>query len=537
MGELKLPQFQRELVWSLKKSANLLDSVLRGYPIGSVIFWKTTKRLDEVRDIGEMIFPPAGENIQIDYIIDGQQRITSLYAILEGETIKKGNKKINYKNVYVDLNVDPEEKNDTPIVVLENEKEKEDETKEGKRYIKLHDILHPTSTITDRYSEHKKGMITSYGRKITKFSLPAIELIEADIEVVIEVFTRLNTGGKVLGVFEIMVARTYDAKLKFDLSKKYKELSKKLGDWKISDSTVLQVVSALLEKNCSKKKILSLEKDAFINIWDRAFDAIITTIDFFKKHYRIPSSKLLPYDGLIVLFAYYFYRKGRKITAPTGDEEKYLKDLFWRVSLGERYNSATAPKITQDLKKIDIILTGKRPPYEWEVDTSPESIKNNGEFSAGRSFIKAILVIYAAKKPKCFRTGGDVTLDDNYLKQANSKNYHHFFPKGFLNKKSTNIVEESFNDGEEKKDFYVNHILNITIIDAGLNSNTIRAHAPSKYLSAFQDEDPKLQLKEHLKTHLIDLDKDKVLENNYKKFFDNRAKRVSKELKKLIILN
>ncbi len=520
-GTLKLPQFQRELVWPLKKSATLLDSILRGYPIGSIILWKTTERFDDIRDIGGVdYFQEAPKDIQIDYIIDGQQRITSLYAILEGITIKK----TDYSEVYVDLEVDPEVNDDKPIVVLENEKEKEDESEEYKRYIKLHDLLEDKRIVTDQYSENKQDRITSYGRKISSFPLPAIYLLEAGIDIVVEAFTRLNTGGKPLGIFEIMVARTYDAKRNFDLAKKYTALSKKLGDWKISNSTILQVVSALLETNCSKKKVLLLEKDDFISTWDGAVDAIERTIDFFKKNYQIPVSKLLPYDGLIVLFAYYFFHqrndKGKKITTPTKKDADNLKELFWRVSLGERYSSATETKITQDLKKINIIIAGDRPKYEWEVDTSPKRIITDGYWSINKSFVKAILVIYAAKKPKCFKTGSDVILDNSYLKQANSKNYHHFFPTKFL-------------EDNGKEDSYINHILNITIIDESLNKGDIGARAPSDYLSEFKKENAKI--KEHLKTHLIDLDKDGVLNDEYDTFFNNRAERVSKELEKLII--
>lgn len=355
--------------------------------------------------------------------------------------------------------------------------------------------------------------------------MPEIELSsEADIEVATEVFTRLNTGGKSLSVFEIMVAKTYDDEREFDLSEKYEELCEELGDWEIPDSTILQLISILLTQQCSRKVILLLKRDAFIDIWDDAVDYIKTAIDFFKKDYRIPVSKLLPYDGLIVPFAYYFCEKSKKtkkkIVTPIGDDAKYLQDLFWRIAISERYSAALESRLVQDVRRVDTILKGKKPTYDWPIDTSPKRFLQDGEFRIGASFTKAILVIYAAKKPKCFRTGRDVTLDNNYLKQANSKNYHHFFPK--------KILKEADYD-----DFYINHILNITMIDDGLNKGIIGARLPSDYLSEFKKENP--NLKKHLETHLIDLEKDKVLKNDYETFFENRAKRVSAELKKLII--
>ncbi len=535
-GRFKIPQFQRDFVWTLEKSAALLDSIIKGYPIGSIILWKTTETLRSVKNIGRIDFIDAKKGTQVDYVIDGQQRITSLYAILEDAKITNANgKTINYQDIYIDLDVDSDANGDEKIVVLKIET-----TEDPKRYIRLHELQESNFSFIAEYHEDRREKIKKYRDKINAFNFPIINLPDnANIEVATEIFTRLNTGGKSLTLFEIMVAKTYSEKLSFDLLEKYEELSEEIGEWEIPASVVLQVVSVLAKEQCSKKLILALKREEFIDIWEDVVDSIKTAIEFFKNNYRIPVSKLLPYDVLIIPFAYYFFKKrndkGKRVISPIGDDKKYLQDLFWRIALSGRYSSSVESKVTQDIGRVNKILEGKRPPYDWSVDTSPESIKNNGEFSAGRSFIKAILAIYAAEKPRCFRTGGDVTLDNSYLKIARSKNYHHFFPKGFLNKKNINIVEESFNDGEEKKDFYVNHILNITIIDAELNKGAIGARAPKDYLSGFQKEDPELKLKEHLKTHLINLDKDEVLENNYKKFFDNRAKRVSAEIKKRII--
>ena len=50
-GQIKIPQFQREFVWDMQKSANLMDSIIKGYPIGTFIFWKTKERLRSVRDV------------------------------------------------------------------------------------------------------------------------------------------------------------------------------------------------------------------------------------------------------------------------------------------------------------------------------------------------------------------------------------------------------------------------------------------------------------------------------------------------------
>ena len=80
-GRIKIPQFQREFVWSKESSAKLIDSILKGYPIGTFILWKTQERLRSVRNIGGLDIPetPAGDSVY--YVLDGQQRITSLFCI------------------------------------------------------------------------------------------------------------------------------------------------------------------------------------------------------------------------------------------------------------------------------------------------------------------------------------------------------------------------------------------------------------------------------------------------------------------------
>ncbi len=88
-GEIKIPQFQRDFVWSLQSSATLLDSIVKGYPVGTFIFWATRERLRSVRNLGKFTLPTAREGDLVSYVLDGQQRLTSLFAILNGLSIAR----------------------------------------------------------------------------------------------------------------------------------------------------------------------------------------------------------------------------------------------------------------------------------------------------------------------------------------------------------------------------------------------------------------------------------------------------------------
>lgn len=513
-GEIKIPQFQREFVWDLKKSAKLMDSIIKGYPIGTFIFWRTKERLRAIRNLGSFVLPELGEGEFLNFVLDGQQRLTTLFATLKGLSIERNGKTDDFAEFYIDLDADVDE--DEDIVVLEKA--------DNRTYIKLKDLLYGELSTLASFNEKYHPRIQAFKSRIESYSYAIVTIKDAPLDVATEIFTRINEGGKPLSVFEIMIAKTFDSERDFDLAEKYDQLRRRLQDINyetISDATVLQTVAVLLEGECKKKTILKLKKSAFIDIWDSAQSAIEDAAEYFRNVYRIPVSQLLPYKGLIVPFAYFFYRHGKK---PTGLRQKYLQDFFWRVSLGTRYSSSLETKLAQDIKKIDLILDEKLPRYEWAVDVSPEFIKDNGQFSASRAYIKSILSIYAYHQPKSFIDDSLVNIGNYWLKQANSKNYHHFFPKAFLNKKLD----------WEYKDFYINHILNITIVDDFLNKREIGAKSPSRYMKAFKKSNKDLEAT--MKSHLImDLDRFGVWSDDYSAFFDQRAKALSRDLKKRVI--
>lgn len=511
-GEIKIPQFQREFVWSKAQSAKLMDSILKGYPIGTFILWKTRERLRSIRNIGNITLPSTQDGDFIQYVLDGQQRMTSLYASLEGVMIARedGNKE-DFSEMYVDLTVSDED----DIVVCDVE-----EKNQG-TYIKIKDLYEGKIKVLNNFDEKYHTKLQDYKDRIKTYDFSAILIKESPVDVATEIFTRINVGGKSLSVFEIMVAKTYDPSKNFDLAEKYEELIEELDQCDygtISDATVLQTIAVILKGDCTKKTILGLDKAKFISIWDEATDAIKYAVDYFRGFYRIPVSQLLPYNALIIPFSYYFYRKKTK---PTGDQQKLLQDYFWRVSLTERFSSSVETKIGKDIKRIDEIFNGVQPCYDFEVNLTTDYISNNGWFSAGRSYIKALLCILVYQQPQSFNDGSLVNISNDWLKQANSKNYHHFFPKSYLLKKGRDA-------------FSINHIFNITIVDDFLNKREIRAKAPSIYMKKFRKENQDITAT--MKTHLINgLDLHGIWANDYDMFFKKRGEAFRNELKKRII--
>ncbi len=515
-GEVKIPQFQRAFVWDIQKSAGLIDSMLKKYPIGTFIFWKTNVRLRTIKDIGGIEFPDWPKNDHAHYVLDGQQRITSIYVVLKGSTVQVSkNKQIDYSKIYIDLGAAEDEQ--LVVTSIEHNDQKN-------RYIRIVDLLEGGIKKLNEYPEEYHEKIDAYRLRLISYNFPIIFLENSDINVATQVFERLNVGGKHLTIFEIMVAKTYDVKREFDLSEKYTQLKNELQDVQfdtIPAPTILQVIAVLINEDngCKTSNILSLKKEDVIDIWDEAVVAIKRCIDYFRSFHRIPNSRILPYPGLIIAFSYYFHKYKDN---PVGDVEKMLTDLFWRISLGSRYSASLEARVSQDIKRVDLILTGKKPKYNWAILNDPDSIIRYGEFTTSNSYIKAILCIFAAKRPESFLNNALVILDNKNLNNASSRNYHHFFPKRYMEKHQTQVDKDR-----------VNNVVNITLVDGDINKK-IGAKAPSVYMQDFKAKNEKIV--ETMQSHLInDLEGFGVMNDNYSQFLNERAKSIAQEIASRII--
>lgn len=514
-GAVKIPQFQRQFVWSKEQSATLIDSILKGYPIGTFIMWKSKEVLRSLRNIGHIDLPEIPEGDFVYYVLDGQQRMTSIFASLRGAIItREDGKREDFSEIYIDLTANEDEQ----IVITSIEGRNENS------YIKLTEILNgDIFDLVIKYDKDAIKKISTYSEIIKTYEFSVITVDDVPIDVATEIFTRINVGGKHLTVFEIMCAKTYDHRRGFDLSDKYNELIERLQTVNyetIQSSTVLQAVSTCLVGECAKKNILKLDKEIFIDKWDEIINSLEHAIDYFRGYYRIPVSQLLPYDSLVIPFTYFFYKNNNK--KPTGDMQKYLEDYFWRTVLNSKFSSGTESKVARDIIVVIDRILNNLEPEQQEVNISLDNLSRNGGFSVGKAYIKGMLCILAAKQPESFIDGALVNINNGWLKAANSKNYHHFFPRAYLRKNGID-------------DAKANHIANITIVDDFLNKNKIRDKAPSVYMAEFKELNSSIE--DTMKTHLMDdINNMGIFNDDYNIFFEKRLETFKREIESRLII-
>lgn len=515
-GRMKIPQFQRDFVWDKEQTAKLLDSIIKGYPIGTFIVWKTFEELRYRKNIGNHQLPDVPKGEPALYILDGQQRITSLYAVKKGVIVEKDGTEVNYKDIGIDLSLDPDD--EEPVVFTEQTNDKD--------WISIFDLLEGAlASLVGRYSGvGQLEKIETYKKRLTSYDFSTIEINNYPIDIACEIFTRINTGGTELTLFEIMVAKTFDQEKGFDLALEYSQLvdadtqtDKDLKDANyetIPEATVLQSISGKMVGQVRRKDILRLPKPDLIAAWPEVKKSIFAAIDYLRSHEGIPVSRLLPYNALLVPYSYFFGRNN--LQPPSSRQSLLLTQYFWWAALTNRFSSATETKLAQDINRMEQILSDEVPSYRGEeVQLSVEDLKWRN-FSAGDSFCKAILCLYAAKGPRSFSSNSTVRLDNSWLLQANSKNYHHFFPRKYLRDNGIS-------------DWKANVVLNITIVDDFLNKRSIGIKPPGKYIKDFQKTNKSIS--ETLRTHLIeDIAEFGIWDNDYERFIEKRANLVYNEI-------
>jgi uncharacterized protein with ParB-like and HNH nuclease domain len=143
-------------VWSKAKVAKLLDSIVKGYPIGTFILWKTNERLRSIRNLGGVSLPDTPKGDAVKYILDGQQRLTSLLVALKGLMVTREDQEEDFSRLWVDLMVNEHEE----IVLMEGPDD------DDKKAIQLKDLLAGDFAYLASFPKDLQQKIRTYKNRI-----------------------------------------------------------------------------------------------------------------------------------------------------------------------------------------------------------------------------------------------------------------------------------------------------------------------------------------------------------------------------------
>ncbi len=513
-GTYVIPDFQRDFVWDIEQSARLLDSWIKGYPLGAFILWTTSEILCPIKQIGnEFKFEKKDSTEKTTYILDGQQRITSIFAALKGLTIKKK----SYSDIIINLDAELDDY-ESDIVTVKTDDVDFSYISFDKLY--ENDIAYYFAN----YNKTQIDKISAFSKKISELDFPSIKIDGANIEVATDVFTRLNTGGKKLTAFEIMTAKTYKHN-EFNLADKAKKARDKLNiAYKnfVSDDDILKMVAICVKGETSRKSQLSLSRDEMIDSFDSVVEALESAISFCINSLKVPVGNMFAYTPIMYLYVYFFYQynKTHNLESPSKFQQDYLIDYYWRCVLSQRFARGTESTTYSDVKNImDKILSGAVP-EQPTVALSVDGFIANGEFDKKSAYIKGIIGLLMSLSPKSLSKNSLVSFDQTWISKSDKNNYHHFFPMKMVGNTWTNEP--------------VNNIANIILADASTNQIDIGNRRPSDYISEFLSTNSDLETT--LKTHLIDnISEYGILADDFNTFIRKRSSAIIKKIETRLV--
>jgi len=102
-GNVRIPSFQRGFIWDSDRVAHLMDSIYKGFPFGALLFWRTRHPLKTERHLGPFELPERDPDYPIEYILDGQQRATSIFGVFQSALGARKGEDDSIFRIYFDL--------------------------------------------------------------------------------------------------------------------------------------------------------------------------------------------------------------------------------------------------------------------------------------------------------------------------------------------------------------------------------------------------------------------------------------------------
>ncbi len=353
-----LPIIQRGYVWEPKKIELLFDSIMRGYPIGTFLFWKLNDTIlnniqfYEFIKYGSESIQSAdtknkiNSNINNDLIgiLDGQQRLTSLYIGLNSKyIIQKRGKGINDmdidKYLYLDLTSIHEPESDELLNVTKKVYDFKflslEEATKDKKWFKVSDITNNNITTTDIKTAYpdKKGIIeknyTRLKRVLTKnHTLSVITLENENLNEVLEIFERTNTFGKSLKktdlIFSSIVSYWEEAYEK--MNKLLKTINSKPNLTNKFDINFIVLSSLVMIGESPKIKISSLKGTTIEKIrdeWPSIEKSILKSVEVVSKINMFSSS--IKSTNALIPIGYFYYKNQHSLMNYSDNLRRYLQ--------------------------------------------------------------------------------------------------------------------------------------------------------------------------------------------------------------------
>lgn len=500
-GDIYLPKFQREFVWERSQVIDLLDSVARNYPIGSVLLWQSKQELRSEGRIADLEIAQPKPDYPVNYLLDGQQRLSSICGALYW----KGDNPRSPWNVAYDL------KNKTFLHL---------ETMEDPplHQIRLNRIPDPAT-----FFQHV-ALLESSGQKelsdvakelfnrFKDYKVATVTLGDMPLADVAPIFERINSTGTRLTVVDLMRAATWSPE--FDLVDSIDSIREVLSAKSfegIDRKAILRNVSAAVGGAFTVESIDELRKknsDVLKAAIAETSESYKKAVDYLSTHIKVPSFAVIPYTNQVVVLSEIL----RRVPTPDAAQWRAIENWFWRSGISGYFSGWNSGMMATDLAAIAKFADGTLNTLDMGFQVSVPSFWSSRTFRGNSAHSKILAIFLAYQGPKDFLTGQAIDTD-RALAWQNGKEFHHFFPQAHLRKKGVATSR-------------ISSLANMVYLSSASNK-MISDRAPSEYVQKLLNEHG-ADARSWLATNLIDDDAiNAALADDYEKFLTARSNAIN----------
>lgn len=462
-GQIRIPSFQRGFVWDADRVAHLMDSIYKGFPFGSLLFWRTKTPLKTERTLGPFALPERDPDYPIDYILDGQQRATSIFGVFQTSLAPAAGQDDTIFKIYFDLSAAYSIQDSSFTYLGDSEVDREKHfplrllfnPPEYRKY--LHDIPEDTAKRVD----------VLYTR-FTTARIPVQTFETDDRAAVAIVFERINRMGVELDTLQLLSAWTWSED--FDLQDEFSDLAEELEPFGFKDvgedsNLLLRCCAAIVSGDASPSAIIALKGEQVRQRFDEIKKGVFGAVDFLKANCSARSAAVLPFTSIVVPLSVFFATTAEQDTVPTNEQREALVTWLWRTFFSRRY-SKRLEQLNDDVVQIKALRDGGASTLGAFAVDFDEAFFLDSQFNLNTVNTKAFLLLLASQAPLNFISGTPVSLDA-VLRECNRKEFHHLFPRKYLT-----------DNGVQAKS--INSLANFAIIGRAEN-NKLGGDPPSEY--------------------------------------------------------
>ncbi|HEX7369968.1 MAG TPA: DUF262 domain-containing protein [Rhodanobacteraceae bacterium] len=544
-GKLQLPDFQRDYVWNDEDVRSLIASIAKGFPVGALL---TLEAGGEVNFKPRLLEGVPAKDVQpAELLLDGQQRMTSLFQVMYSnsavQTKTPQNKHIeryyfidikqavmagaDFFDAIVGVPADRIMRSDfgrnIDLDLSSDEKQFERDMFPLNRVFNDRDWMYAWRDYHRARNRDVSDLERDFYRLvvdvIARYKMPIIRLDKTNKrEAICLVFEKVNVGGQKLDAFELVTAiyaaQSFDLREDWNGSKKPATSGRKrrmLGTpprdvlKELASTDFLQACTLLHTRQrrldaqvdgktgkelpqvtCKRDALLALPLTAYRDYADTVEQGFVETARFLNAH-KIIWVKDIPYPPLLVALASVFAIMGKD--AKNARAEGQLAQWFWSVTLGELYGSTTESRLARDVPELVRWIGDPAQPPRSLDEAVFQGLRLKSLRSRLSAAYKAIHALLMQQGCRDFITGKSTDLmtffDDDI-------DIHHIFPKAWCKKQG---IEPKVYDA----------IINKTPLSK-LSNIAVGGDAPSVYLKRIEDKQgiSAADLDAILRTHLIE---------------------------------